>query len=109
MTFDDTEGCTTINQEEGNKENMTLIAPPLSSYSTPATTSTKPIVNTIYNNPFGGGMNSCRHHHHHEKDGLRLMSYESNAEWQLKSDSIVTDNNRIWKGYDDFNRSLNIQ
>uniref|UniRef100_A0AA85JCD8 Uncharacterized protein n=1 Tax=Trichobilharzia regenti TaxID=157069 RepID=A0AA85JCD8_TRIRE len=37
------------------------------------------------------------------------MSYESNAEWQLKSDSIVTDNNRIWKGYDDFNRSLNIQ
>nr|CAH8819853.1 unnamed protein product [Trichobilharzia regenti] len=47
MTFDDTEGCTTINQEEGNKENMTLIAPPLSSYSTPATTSMKPIVNTI--------------------------------------------------------------
>nr|CAH8821172.1 unnamed protein product [Trichobilharzia regenti] len=45
----------------------------------------------------------------HEKDGLRLMSYESSAEWQLKSDSIVTDNNRIWKGYDDFNRSLNIQ
>nr|CAH8821045.1 unnamed protein product [Trichobilharzia regenti] len=47
MTFDDTEGCSTINQEEGNKENMTLIAPPLSSYSTPATTSMKPIVNTI--------------------------------------------------------------
>ncbi|CAH8820504.1 unnamed protein product [Trichobilharzia szidati] len=114
ITCDDTQGYKTINHDEMNKENMMFASPTLSSHSMKATTSRKPFGNTICSNQLGGAMNSYHHHHHHhhdrdQKDRLSLMDYESSAELKLKSDSIVTDNSRIWKGCDDLRERFNIQ